>query len=166
MTKTLLVGLMCLLLLPGCSTWTSDNTTGTLVGAGAGAGIGALMAGGGSVVWGAAIGAGAGALAGYFIAEWLKEPEPAPGQPINPEARAKSDAEAYFRQAHMARHAAESEYYLQRSIELHPTPAACNNLGLLYLQHGDKPRARTQWQRALELDPANRAAQENLKRLG
>ncbi|MSR75237.1 MAG: tetratricopeptide repeat protein [Planctomycetes bacterium] len=167
MTRIALVGFVgALLLLQGCSAWSSENTTGVLVGAGAGAGIGALAASGGSVAWGAVIGVGAGAVAGYFIAEWLKEPEPAPGNQISAEERARSDAEAYFRQAQIARHAADSEYYLKRSIELSPTPAAYNNLGLLYLQHGDKTRARNQWLQAVELDPANRPALENLKRLG
>ena len=53
-----------------------------------------------------------------------------------------------------------------RAIDLYPSDAqAHNNRGLAKLKLGDVEGARTDWMRALELQPGMKEAEENLKRL-
>jgi lipoprotein NlpI len=75
-----------------------------------------------------------------------------------------AEAEEEFRQGMWATDDAAAEAHFKRSIELHPTPAAYNNLGLLYLREGQTERAKQMWQRALELDPTYEPARRNLDR--
>jgi hypothetical protein len=164
MSRGLWVGLVAvsLLWLPACSSWENRHTKGVAIGGLAGGGLGALVGSAlGSWGWGAVIGVGAGALAGYIIAD-SSASEPA--RTTGTADRRAAEADQYFVQARKAQTAAESEYYLKRSIELRPTAAAYNNLGLLYLQSGDRARAQEMWQKALDLDPGYVPARENLDR--
>jgi tetratricopeptide (TPR) repeat protein len=147
--------------LPGCSSMNRQEK-GAAIGAGAGAGLGALIgAATGSWAWGAVIGAGAGALGGYVIADITEEDEPYTGSVSQTQ---RQEAEDYVRRANQSTSAEESERLLLRSIEIHPTPAAHNNLGILYLQKGNRSAAESEWRRALALDPDYRAARDNLNR--
>lgn len=152
----------------GCSGW-SRGAKGAAIGGIGGAGLGALIgSAAGSWGWGAVIGAGAGIVAGYIIAE-STAPSEAPGSAPPPTMsdadRRRQEADNYFAQARTARTASESEYYLKKSIELHPTAAAYNNLGLVYLQSGDKGRAEDAWRKALAIEPGYAPAVDNLARM-
>jgi tetratricopeptide (TPR) repeat protein len=169
MGRNVLIGVLAVALvvtIPACSSW-SRGAKGAALGGVAGAGLGALIgSAAGSWGWGAVIGAGAGALAGYLIAEATAPSEPhhaaPPPAPLSEADRRRQQADDYFRQARVAKTASESEFYLKKSIELHPTAAAYNNLGLVYLQSGDKRRAEEMWQKAIEIDPGYKPAVENL----
>lgn len=162
-------------LLGGCESM-STRTKGTLIGTGAGAGLGALIGSAtGSWAWGAVIGAGAGALGGYIISDSIADDEErdagrrASGYRTTPEdrdtSRRRTEAKDYFDRAMRSMDDDESESLLAKSVEIHPTASAYNNIGLLRLKKGDKRGAEDAWERALNLDPGNRAVRENLDRL-
>lgn len=161
----LLLAVGLILPLSGCSSWESRHTKGVAIGGLAGGGLGALAGSAlGSWGWGAVIGVGAGALAGYIIAEASGPDASEAPRGLSADERAEGEADKYFVQARKAKTAAESEYYLKRSIELKPTAAAYNNLGLLYLQNGERERAVSMWEMALDIDPGYVPAKENLGR--
>ena len=182
MTRCVLLTLLILTLtlLPGCRSWDERNTGGVVLGTAAGAGLGALI-GGAAGNWGkgAVIGAGAGALTGYVISESSKPRPRPPVRYYEPERRTvvyrdpppssadirKADAEDLFQRGLWASSEADAEYWFLKSLDLYPTPAAYNNLGLLYLKQGKRDRARDMWERATRLDPSYRPAHENLERL-
>ena len=60
---------------------------------------------------------------------------------------------------------ATAEYHLKRSIQLYPTPAAHNNLGLLHLREGDRAAARASFREAIALDSRYEPALQNLEKL-
>ncbi len=156
--------LLCLLaMVPGCESW-SRQEKGLAIGAGTGAGIGALIgAASGSWAWGALIGAAGGALAGYVIADATEPKEPLPTGSEG--ARKQDQAYEYLRKANQARSQEDSEYYLRKSLDAYPTASAHNNLGLIYLQRGDRAAAESQWNSALVLDPDNKPARDNIAKM-
>jgi osmotically inducible lipoprotein OsmB len=167
--KPVVFALLPALALSGCCCWEKENrdgaVTGGLLGAAGGAIIGAMT---GSWVWGALIGAGTGALAGYVIADnsqkYRRSP-PAHGSPES-EARSRGEADREFQVAMDSKDSATANYHLRRSIEIYPTPAAHNNLGLLQLQGGEREAARASFRQAILLDPGYEPALNNLERLG
>jgi lipoprotein NlpI len=51
-------------------------------------------------------------------------------------------------------------------MALHPEyPDAIHNLGLLYGNAGNLDKAMSVWEQALALDPKDKVAQENIKRI-
>ncbi|HYC79095.1 MAG TPA: tetratricopeptide repeat protein, partial [Planctomycetota bacterium] len=155
---------------------TQSNTgRGAAVGAATGAVLGGVIgAATGSWAWGALIGAGAGALTGYVIAEETDpakdraryEPVPANSTSYDADRQRRDDADREYRVAMAAKDSATAEYHLKRSLDFYPTPAAHNNLGLIYMQSGDRDRAREQFRAAVRLDPNYDPALQNLERLG
>ena len=169
--KPVIVALLPALVLSGCCCWEPENrdgaVTGGVLGAAGGAIIGAMT---GSWVWGALIGAGTGALAGYVIADnshKYRRPPPSDRHvSAESEARVRGEADREFQVAMDSKDSATATYHLRKSIELYPTPAAHNNLGLLHLQGGDRESARASFRQAILLDPSYEPALNNLERLG
>ncbi len=169
MRKRILCGVLAAAVLvtaPGCSGW-SRGAKGATIGGLGGAGLGALVGSTlGSWGWGAVIGAGAGALAGYIIAEATAPDEAPPSAGLSERERSRAaEADRYFDLARHASSQQESEYYLKKSIEVKPSAAAYNNLGLVYLQAGDRRRATEAWENAVALEPGYRPAAENLAKV-
>jgi Tfp pilus assembly protein PilF len=169
--KAIVLGLVALIALQGCSCWEKKHTTGTLVGAAGGAGLGALIGSvSGSWVWGGIIGLGAGALAGYLIAEhFVDSCCHKAGYRSTFETttvdRSRELAEEEFRLAMQAGDARSSEEHVRKSLAHHPTAPAWNNLGLLQVQDGRRLDAQDSFNRALALDPGYEAARRNLDKL-
>ncbi len=161
----------------GCAS--RRNNTGAAIGGASGAVVGGVI-GSKSGSWGkgALIGAGAGALLGYVIANetdpkndrYEAPPPPPPRErPVtqaDPSESRKAEANRQFLVAMAAKDMATTEYHLRESIAMHPTPQAHNNLGLVYLDQGDRNRARENFRAALSLDPKYEPALQNLEKLG
>jgi tetratricopeptide (TPR) repeat protein len=144
-----------------------DTATGGLIGAGAGILIGSMT---GSWLWGGLVGGGLGALTGYVVAENAKDHREqhaaTKAEGVATDASLRDQADREFKTAMDARDTASAEYHLKRSIDLYPTPAAHNNLGLIQLQSGDRTSARASFRRAIVLDPSYDPALRNLEKLG
>lgn len=162
----------------GCAS--RRNNTGAAIGGASGAVIGGVI-GSKSGSWGkgALIGAGAGALLGYVVAnetdpknDRYDAPPPPPPPRERPVTQAdplesrKAEANRQFLVAMAAKDMATTEYHLRESLSLYPTPQAHNNLGLVYLDQGDRDRARENFRAALSLDPKYEPALQNLEKLG
>lgn len=164
-----------LLVSGGCASRRAGS--GAVIGGASGAVIGGVIGSKtGSWGQGALIGAGAGALLGYVIAN---ETDPAHDRPrsdgaapapryeaSDPDRARKDDANREFQTAMAAKDTVTTEYHLKRSLDAYPTAAAYNNLGLVYLNAGDKDRARENFRSALRLDPNYEPALQNLEKLG
>jgi hypothetical protein len=137
--------------------------TGGLIGAGAGAIIGSMT---GSWVYGALIGAGTGALAGYVIADNSQDRRGEVVDSTFDDSHLRDEADREFRIAMEAKDSATAEYHLKRSIQLYPTPAAHNNLGLVQLQNGNREAARASFREAIALEPRYEPALQNLEKIG
>jgi YMGG-like Gly-zipper/Tetratricopeptide repeat len=154
----------------GCN-WQSHHTTGTLIGAGAGAGIGAWIgSGSANAVWGGAIGAVGGALVGYFVADVFTDSEPPRAGYTSTFAEsadreARDRAEIHFNLACKAMDASTSEAHLRASIDAKPTAPAWNNLGLLLLAKGDRARAQDAFEAAVRIEPGYEPAVLNLAKM-
>ncbi len=169
--KLIIIGLTLVLCLQGCRNWDERHSDGAVIGGLAGAGAGALIGSKtGSWGWGMGIGAVAGAALGYAIADSTEDRHEVRSAPppvyADDSARRREEADRNFRIAMEARDSATSEYHLKRSIEAYPTPAAYNNLGILYLNNGDRDAARQNFREAIALDPHYDPALKNLERLG
>jgi hypothetical protein len=168
--KVLIVGLVALVALQGCSCWESKHTWGTALGGVGGAGLGALIGSmTGSWVWGGIIGLGAGALAGYLIADnFVDSCGHKAGYKstfaASDTTTSREQAEQEFRLAVQAKDARTSEDHLRKSLGHHPTAPAWNNLGLLQVQDGRRRDAEDSFGRALALDPAYEPARKNLEK--
>ena len=121
----------------------------------------------------------AGALLGYVVAnetdpknDRYDAPPPPPPPRERPVTQAdplesrKAEANRQFLVAMAAKDMATTEYHLRESLSLYPTPQAHNNLGLVYLDQGDRDRARENFRAALSLDPKYEPALQNLEKLG
>jgi len=57
-------------------------------------------------------------------------------------------------------------YYFQETTRLNPMNSdAFNNLGLAWEEKGDNLNAKKYYQKAIEVDPDNKLAKENLRRV-
>lgn len=155
--------------LSACHSWEDRHTKGTLLGGGIGAGVGvAIGAATGSWAWGMLIGAGAGALSGYIIADSSGSDASSPGASGSGAGEAelrRQEADRHFQAALSAKTPSESRYHIQRSLDLYPTPAAWNNLGTIRVSDGEKLEAERAFRKALDLDPGYGPARDNLARL-
>ena len=84
----------------------------------------------------------------------------------DPDRVRKDDANREFQTAMAAKDTVTAEYHLKKSLDAYPTAAAYNNLGFIYLQSGDRDRARENFRAALRLDPNYEPALQNLEKLG
>ena len=165
--KTGLIVLAAATFISGCCCWDQEEqngaATGGLIGAGAGMLIGSMT---GSWVWGGLIGGGLGALTGYVVADNAKDHRAREAETVSSASHSRSEADREFQVAMESRDSASAEKHLKRSIDIYPTPAAHNNLGLLQLQAGDRDSARASFRRAIVLDPSYDPALRNLEKLG
>ncbi len=186
MSKVLIgTGLVLIVALQGCRSTDDRRAKCAAIRGVAGAGVGAAIGSKtGSWGWGAGIGAVAGAALGYAIADSTDDhdrhrerdgravvygPPPAAPQPppMDEETRRRrEEADRDFQIAMESKDSTTAEYHLKKSIEEYPTPAAHNNLGILYLNAGDREAARFNFRQAIVLDPHYEPALQNLEKLG
>jgi len=157
---------------------------GALLGAGVGAGIGHAV----DRTGGSGKGAIIGAIGGYVIGNQLEKndqtatqetsPQPNTQQSqqgsmlnssSNPSYRDCSHANQFIDRATQSNNNEDRIYYLEKALKLCPTKArAHNDLGVAYYNRDarhDRDRARSEFQRALTIDPGYKAAKRNLQSL-
>jgi hypothetical protein len=168
-TPLIVVALPLALLLPACRM--NERLSGTLIGAGGGAVVGAVTTG----FPGFVVGGLAGGLAGYLVGDYMadqrergrtsvfKDRGVAGVKEVAPTIAA---AEAAYEKGRAAQTSEEAKRWYRESLRLDPErPGPWNALGLHAYLEGDRALAETHFRQALAVEPDYYAARYNLARL-
>jgi len=161
----------------------NNGLIGALLGAGVGAGIGHAV----DRTGGSGKGAIIGAIGGYVIGNQLEKndqaaPQEPAAQPATQQTQSGSrlqssgkqyqncnNAEQYVDRATKTNNNDDRIYYLEKAVHLCPTQArAHNDLGVAYYKRNarhDKDRAKSEFQRTVNIEPGYTVAQNNLNNL-
>jgi len=165
----------------------NNGLIGALLGAGVGAGIGHAV----DRTGGSGKGAIIGAIGGYVIGNQLEKNDPPAAQEpavqpttqqttrqrqqgstlnaSNKPYRNCSNADQFIDRATQSGNNDDRIYYLEKAIQLCPEQArAHNDLGVAYYNRNarhDNDRAKSEFQRALSIDPGYKVAETNLQSL-
>jgi len=154
----LVVGTLALAAAPGCKSSNEGSWIGTGVGTVAGAGAGYAVGG----TKGALIGAGVGALGGYIVGTELGHDSTAEHNAT----AAHQQSQRFWDQANEAASPQQRVYYLEQAWSADRThPEIPHNMGVAYMDMGDRAAARQHFELALQVDPDFQPSRDALARI-